>query len=83
MNAFFIAATVLVASLVLPLILIGRGGIVDALIALELVGVTVTAALLLFAGGDADSALADPALVLAFLSFAGSFVYLHYFQERA
>lgn len=81
MNAFLIAATVLVASLVVPLILIGWGKLVDALIAFELVGVTVTAVLLLLAAGNADSALADPALVLAFLSFGGGLVYAHHVQE--
>lgn len=83
MNAFLIAATALVASLTLPIVLMIRAGIIDALVALELVGVTITAALLLFAAGDADSALADPAVVLAFLTFGGSLVYVHYFQERA
>ena len=83
MNAFLIAATALVASLILPVLLIWRGQLIDAVIGLELVGVTVSAALLLLAAGDADSSLADPALVLAFLSFGGSLVYVHYFQERA
>lgn len=83
MNAFLIAATALVASLILPVLLIWRGQVIDAVIGLELIGVTVSAALLLLAAGDADSSLADPALVLAFLSFGGSLVYVHYFQERA
>lgn len=82
MNAFFIAAAVLVASLTVPLLLIGRGRLIDALIAFELVGVTVTAVLLLLAAGDADSALADPALVLAFLAFGGGLVYVHYAEGR-
>lgn len=83
MSAYLIAATALVASLILPFLLIGRGGLVDALIALELVGVTATVLMLLFAAGNADSSLADPAVVLAFLSFGGSLVYVHFIQERA
>jgi multisubunit Na+/H+ antiporter MnhF subunit len=79
---FLIAATALVASLILPLLLIVRGGLVDAVIALELAGVTVTLLMLLFAAGDADSSLADPAVVLAFLTFGGSLVYVHYVEER-
>lgn len=83
MNPFLATAAALLASLILPLLLIARGGLVDALVALELMGVTIAAALLLFAAGDAESSLADPALVLAFLSFGGSLVYVHYVQERA
>lgn len=83
MTAFFVAGTALLASMILPLLMIVRGGLADAVIAFELVGVTVTLLLLLFAAGDADSALADPAVVLAFLTFGGSLVYVHYIAERA
>lgn len=82
MTAFFVAGTALLASMILPLALIVRGRLVDAVIGLELVGVTVTLLLLLLAAGDADASLADPAVVLAFLTFGGSLVYLHYVEER-
>ena len=82
MNAFTLSATVLAGSLIAPLLLIARGNLVDSVIALSYIGVVATVLLLLLAAIDSDSALADPALVLAFLSFGSGLVYLHFFERR-
>jgi multisubunit Na+/H+ antiporter MnhF subunit len=74
-NAWLIAATVLLAAQAPLLIVLARAPRIDALVALELAGTNATIVLLLFAEGFNRSFYDGPAIVLALLSFAGSLVF--------
>lgn len=82
MNPWLLAAAAIVASFSAPALVIARGGLVDCVVGLELIGVGITVVLLLLAAGDADPSLTDPAVVLAFLSFGAGLVYARLFERR-
>jgi multicomponent Na+:H+ antiporter subunit F len=74
-----VAALVLVV-VCLPacLLVTARGGSVDRLVGLEVLGVVSTVVLLLLADAFGRSVYMDVALVLALLSFAGSLVFARF-----
>lgn len=75
MNPWLIAATVLMVASLAPLWVCVRAPIMDALVALEVCGVLQTVVLLLLAEGFHRTALFDPAVVLALMTFIGSLPY--------
>jgi multisubunit Na+/H+ antiporter MnhF subunit len=74
-NAWLIAATVLLAGLGPCLVVALRAPTVDALVALELGSALVTLVLLLLAEGFGRSPYFDLALVLAAVSLVGSLAF--------
>jgi multisubunit Na+/H+ antiporter MnhF subunit len=75
MNAWLIAATVLLLGLVPCAVVMVRGSIVEALVGLQMAGVLETVVLLLLAEGFDRPPFFDLALVLALLSLAGGLVF--------
>jgi multicomponent Na+:H+ antiporter subunit F len=75
MNAWLIAATVLLLGLVPCGLVMLRGSIVEALVGLQMAGVVQTVVLLLLAEGYHRPPFFDLALVLALLAFAGGLVF--------
>ena len=82
MSPWLIAACVLLVSLVGPLLVAVRRPIVDALIALELSGVVQTTVMLLLAEGFHRTALFDPAVVLAVMTFIGALVFARLMERH-
>jgi multicomponent Na+:H+ antiporter subunit F len=82
MNEWLLAATVLMAAIVPLAVLCARLDPMEGLVALELVGVLATIALLLLAEGFHRQPFADLALVLAVSSFAGSLAYARFLERR-
>lgn len=82
MNAWLIAATILLVALLLPLYVALRRPLMDALIALELVGVVQSMVLMLLAQGFHRISLMDPALVLAVMSVIGALGYVRLMERR-
>jgi len=81
-SPWLIAATVLLVALAIPLYVAVRHPIMDALVALELTGVVQTTVLLLLAEGFHRTALFDPALVLAVMTFIGSLVFARLMERH-
>jgi multicomponent Na+:H+ antiporter subunit F len=81
-SPWLIAAAVLLVSVLVPLWAVARWPVMDALIALELTGVIQTTVLLLLAEGFHRTALFDPALVLAVMTFVGSLAYARLMERR-
>lgn len=82
MNVFLWAATVLVA-LELPLLLFAaRAPRFDAFVAVEAGAAIWTLVLVLLAQGFHRSAYTDLALVAAVLTFAGSMVFVRFFEKE-
>jgi multisubunit Na+/H+ antiporter MnhF subunit len=81
-NPWLVAATVLLTALVLPLWVLVRAPIMDALVALEVAGVVTTTVLLLLAEGFHRTALFDPAVVLAVMTAIGALVYVRLLERR-
>lgn len=75
MNAWLIAAIVLLTGLVPCGALLLRGSIVSALVGLQMAGILQTVVLLLLAEGFHRPPFFDLALVLALLSLAGGLVF--------
>jgi multicomponent Na+:H+ antiporter subunit F len=75
MNAWLIAATVLLLGLVPCAVVMVRGSIVEALVGLQMASVLETVVLLLLAEGYHRPPFFDLALVLALLSLAGGLVF--------
>jgi multicomponent Na+:H+ antiporter subunit F len=80
-NAWLIAATVLLAALVPCLVVCLRAGPLDALVGLELASTVTTLALLLIAQGDRRDAFMDLALVSSVLSFAGALAFARFLER--
>lgn len=78
MNAFTIAATVLLAGLVPLGIVILRAPIIDAVVALELGGAVVTLVLLCLAEGVHRSSYFDVPVIAAAAVWIGSLVYVRF-----
>ena len=81
MNAWLIAATVLLFGLFPCIWVVMTGSRVSALIALELASTLTTLALLLIAQGLRRDPFADLALVSAMLSFAGSLTFVRFLER--
>jgi multicomponent Na+:H+ antiporter subunit F len=80
-NAWLIAATVLLAGLVPLLIVCVRNGPLDALVALELASTITTFVLMLLAQGYRRDPFFDLALVSALLSFAGALTFARFLER--
>jgi multisubunit Na+/H+ antiporter MnhF subunit len=81
-NPWLVAATVLLSALVLPLWVLVRAPIMDALVALEVAGVITTTVLLLLAEGFHRTALFDPAVVLGVMTAIGALVDVRLLERR-
>lgn len=81
MNAWLVAATVLIAGLLPCLWVAMRGTIVGALAALELASTITTLALMLIAQGLHRDPFMDLALVSAVLSFAGALAFARFLER--
>ena len=82
MSVWLVAATVLLAALVLPLSVLVRAPRIDALVALELVSVVVTLVLLLLSEGYRRSIYTTVPLVLAAVSLVSGFVFARFMERR-
>ena len=82
MSPWLVAAAVLLAAMVVPLWVCLRAPVMDALIAVQVAGVVQSTILLLLAEGFHRTALFDPALVLAVMTFIGSLVYVRLLERR-
>jgi multisubunit Na+/H+ antiporter MnhF subunit len=82
MTVWTVTAAVLLGAMVFPLALLGRGAVMDGLVALQLVGVLAVLVLLVLAEADADSSLADPAVVLAALTAGSGLVFARHLERR-
>jgi multisubunit Na+/H+ antiporter MnhF subunit len=81
-SPWLVAAAVLLVSVLVPLWACARLPIMDALVVLALAGVIQTTVLLLLAEGFHRTALFDPALVLAIMTFIGSLAYARLMERR-
>ena len=81
MNAWLIAATVLLVALLPCLYVCLRAAIMDALVGLELATVLITLTLLLLTEGFARSSYYTLPLVLSVLAFAGSLVFVRFLDR--
>jgi multisubunit Na+/H+ antiporter MnhF subunit len=82
MNVWLVAATVLLAALVLPFSVLVRAPRIDALVALELVSVVVTLVVLLLSEGYHRSIYTTVPLVLAAISLVSGFVFARFMERR-
>jgi len=80
-NAWLIAATVLLAALVPCLVVCLRGGPLDALVALELASTVTTLTLALIAQGYRRDPFMDLAVVSGVLSFAGALAFARFLER--
>jgi multisubunit Na+/H+ antiporter MnhF subunit len=81
-NEWLLAAVVLAALLAPLAVACSRLQPMEGVVALELAGVIAPVVLLLMAEGFHRQPFADLALVLAFLSFAGSLAYARFLERR-
>ena len=81
MNAWLIAATVLLLGLVPLLVVCIRHSALDALVALELASTITTFVLMLLAQGYNRDPFFDLALVSALLSFAGALTFARFLER--
>jgi multicomponent Na+:H+ antiporter subunit F len=81
MNAWLIAATVLLTGLLPCLWIAMRGSVVSALVALELASTITTLALLIVAQGLRRDPFVDLALVSAILSFIGALTFARFLER--
>jgi len=80
-NAWLIAATVMLFGLGPCIWIVMRGSRISALVALELASTLTTLTLLLIAQGLHRDPFADLALVSALLSFAGSLTFVRFLER--
>jgi multisubunit Na+/H+ antiporter MnhF subunit len=81
-NAWLVAATVLLLGLVPCSWVLLRGKLNDALVAVELASTLVTLVLLLLAEGFHRSSYFELSLVLAALSFVGALLFVRFIGDR-
>ena len=81
MNAWLIAATVLLLGLLPCIWVVMRGSRVSGVIALQLASTLTTLTLLLIAQGLHRDPYADLALVSALLSFAGALTFVRFLER--
>jgi multicomponent Na+:H+ antiporter subunit F len=75
MNAWLVAATILLLGLIPCGVVMLRGSVVEALVGLQMAGILETVVLVLLAEGFDRPPFFDLALVLALLSLAGGLVF--------
>ena len=78
MNAFLIAATVLIAALAPLLVAASVRRPIDGLVAVEAAGAVTTLALLCLSVGLGDSVLFTVAVIAAFVSWIGGLVFARF-----
>jgi multisubunit Na+/H+ antiporter MnhF subunit len=78
LNAFLIAATALLVMLLLPGFVIVRARAIDAIVALELAGTTITLVLLCLAEGFHRSVYFNVPLVASLAVWVGGLVYVRF-----
>lgn len=81
MNAWLIAALVMLLGFIPCGIMLWRATRMDALVGLNLAGVLATLELVLLAEGTHRSPFFDLALVLALLQFAGGLVFVRFLEH--
>jgi multisubunit Na+/H+ antiporter MnhF subunit len=81
-SPWLIAAIVLLVALLAPLYVALRRSLMDALIALEVVGIVQSMVLLLLAEGFHRIVLMDPALVLAVMTTIGALAFVRLMERR-
>ena len=79
MNAFLIAATVLLVALVLPGIVCVRARMIDAVVAVELCGTLATLTLLCLAEGFHRGIYFNVALIAAGTTWIGGLIFARFF----
>jgi multicomponent Na+:H+ antiporter subunit F len=77
-NAFLVAATVLIAALAPLLVITSRRRPIDGLVALELAGSVVTLVLLCLSVGLTESILFTVAVIAAVASWIGGYVFVRF-----
>ncbi|MBV9453852.1 MAG: hypothetical protein JOZ19_07010 [Rubrobacter sp.] len=83
MNAWVLAAIVLVLGGIVPCLLVSlRGSAMEGLVALELGGVISALVFLLLAEGFQRQSFVDLALMLAVLSFVGALAFVRYVERE-
>ena len=82
MNAFQIAAAVLIAGLVPCGYVCMRGSFAEGVVGVQLAGTVAALALLALAQSEHRQPFADLALVLAVLSFAGTLLFARFLEEN-
>ena len=82
MNVWFVGATILLCALVLPAIVLLRGDLLEAVVALELIGTVAALVLLLIAEGYHRNSYYTLPLVLAFTNFVGVIVFVRFLADR-
>ena len=82
MNVWLIGATVLIGALVPCGIVLLRGSLLDALVALTLTGTVAALALLLIAEGFHRNSYFTLPLVLAFTNFVGVMIFVRFVADR-
>lgn len=83
MTVWTVSAVMLLGAMIFPLALLARAGVMDGLVALQLLGVLAVLVLLVLAEADADSSLADPAVVLAALAAGSGLVFARHLERRS
>jgi multisubunit Na+/H+ antiporter MnhF subunit len=78
MNAFLIASTALLVILVFPGMVLVTSRPIDAVVALQLCGTTITLVLLCLAAGFHQSVYFNVALVAAFCVWAGALIFVRF-----
>jgi multisubunit Na+/H+ antiporter MnhF subunit len=78
MNAFLIAAMALIAMVLLPAIVIARGEMMEAVVALELCGTTLTLAILCLCEGFHRQAYFNVPIVAAAATWIGGLVFVRF-----
>lgn len=78
MNAFLIAATALIAMVALPALVMLRADILDAVVALEVSGTTLTLAILCLCEGFHRQAYFNVPIVAAAATWIGSLVFVRF-----
>jgi multisubunit Na+/H+ antiporter MnhF subunit len=81
-NVWFVGATVLLVALVPCGVVLVRGDLLEALVALELAGTVIAIVLLLLAEGYHRNSYYTLPLVLAFTNFVGVLVFVRFFADR-
>jgi len=81
-NVWLIGATALLLAMVPCGIVLLRGSVLDALVALELVATLATVALVLLAEGYHRSSYFAVPIVLAFLNFVGGLIFVRFLVDR-
>ena len=82
MNVWLIGAAILLVAVFPCGLVVLRGDILEALVALELAGTVITAVLLLIAEGYHRNSYYTLPLVLAFTNFVGALIFVRFIVDR-